>query len=87
MDIFITIAQVTLGIGALVAMGRAVKGPGLADRMMALDLILVLLAGGIALHGAREGSQLFAPLLIVVALMAFAGTILVARFIEWRDVG
>jgi multicomponent Na+:H+ antiporter subunit F len=86
MDMFITIAQVTLGIGALVAMVRAVKGPGLADRMMALDLILVLLAGGIALHSAREGSELFAPLLIVVALMAFAGTILVARFIEWMDV-
>jgi multicomponent Na+:H+ antiporter subunit F len=66
---------------------RAIKGPGLADRIVALDLILVLLAGGIALHGARQDSELFAPLLIVVALMAFAGTILVARFVEWRDVG
>ncbi|MGF1665191.1 MAG: monovalent cation/H+ antiporter complex subunit F [Acidimicrobiia bacterium] len=87
MDWFITACQITLGAGALMSIQRAIKGPGLVDRIVALDLILVLLAGGIALHGARDGSELFAPLLIVVALMAFAGTILVARFVEWRDVG
>ena len=85
MDAVITGAQIALGMGALIALYRGIKGPHLSDRMVALDLILVLLAGGIALHAARARSELFAPLLIVVALIAFAGTILVARFIEWRD--
>lgn len=86
MDTFITVIQGILGAGALLSLIRAIKGPELADRIVALDLLLTLLAGGIAAQAARAGSELFAPLLIVVALMAFVGTVLVARFIEWRDV-
>lgn len=81
----VTVVQVMLGLGALVALVRAVRGPNLADRIVALDLVLLLLAGGLAAHGARRGSQLYVAVLIVVALVAFAGTVLVARFIEWRD--
>lgn len=81
----ITLIQLALGSAAAVALVRAVRGPELADRMVAVDLILTLLAGGIAVHAAREGSRNFAPVLLVVALVAFTGTVLVARFIEWRD--
>ena len=85
MDMVVTIAQLALAAAAMLAMGRAVRGPTLADRIVALDLVLLLLAGGVAAHGARSGTELFVPALIVVALVAFAGTIVVARFIEWRD--
>lgn len=85
MDTIVFGCQIALGVAALIALYRGVKGPNLSDRMVALDLILVLLAGAVALQAARARSELFAPLLIVVALMAFVGTILVARFIEWRD--
>jgi multicomponent Na+:H+ antiporter subunit F len=81
----VTVVQVMLGIGAVLALVRAVRGPNLADRIVALDLVLLLLAGGLAAHGARTGSELYVSVLIVVALVAFAGTVLVARFIEWRD--
>ena len=85
MESVVTVVQIMLGLGALVALVRAVRGPNLADRIVALDLVLLLLAGGLAAHGARRGSQLYVAVLIVVALVAFAGTVLVARFIEWRD--
>lgn len=85
MDPVTTVAQLALGAAAFLALVRAVRGPTLADRIVALDLVLLLLAGGVAAHGARTGTELFVPLLIVVALVAFAGTVLVARFIEWRD--
>ena len=85
MDIVITAVQLGLGAGALLALYRVIRGPELADRMIALDLILLLLAGGIAAHTARGGSEDFVPVLIVVALVAFVGTVLAARFIEWRD--
>jgi multicomponent Na+:H+ antiporter subunit F len=81
----VTVIQVGLGLGALVALVRALRGPTLADRIIALDLILLLLAGGVAAEGARMGSRAFIGVLIVVALVAFTGTVLVARFIEWRD--
>ncbi len=81
----VTIVQVVLGIGATLAFVRAARGPNLVDRIVALDLVLLLLAGGLAAHGARTGSDLYVAVLVVVALVAFAGTVVVARFIEWRD--
>jgi multicomponent Na+:H+ antiporter subunit F len=86
MGIAVDLIQVILGVAAIPALVRVVKGPTLADRVIALDLILFLLAGGIAVHAAREGATGFIPIVIAVALVAFAGTVLVARFIEWRDV-
>ena len=79
------VVQVLLGLAAALALVRAVRGPNLVDRIVALDLVLLLVAGGLAAHAAREGSQLFVGAVIVVALVAFAGTVIVARFIEWRD--
>lgn len=85
MGALVTVVQAMLGIGALLALARAVRGPNLVDRIVALDLVLLLLAGGVAAHGARTGSELYVAVLIAVALVAFTGTVIVARFIEWRD--
>lgn len=85
MDLVVTVIQATLGVAALLSVIRAVRGPNLADRILALDLVLLLLAGGIAAESARTGQATFFPVLVVVALVATAGSVLVARFIEWRD--
>ena len=84
MESLITAIQVILGI-AFMALIRASRGPNHVDRIVALDLVLLLVAGGLAVHGARAGSELFVAAVIVVALVAFVGTVVVARFIEWRD--
>ena len=81
----VIVIQALLGAAALLAMVRAVRGPDLIDRIVALDLVLLLLAGGLAAQGAVSGTEYFIGALIAVALVAFAGTVLVARFIEWRD--
>lgn len=86
MAFLVTAIQVVLGAAALLALARAVKGPNLVDRIVALDLVLLLVAGGLAAQAARSGSELFVSAVIVVALVAFVGTVVVARFIEWRDV-
>jgi multicomponent Na+:H+ antiporter subunit F len=85
MDVAVTALQIALGTAALAALWRAVRGPDLVDRIVALDLVLLALAGAVAAHAARAGAETFVAVLIVVALAAFAGTVLVARFIEWRD--
>ena len=85
MTVVVTLAQVLLGLAGLLALIRAVLGPNLVDRIVALDLVLLLVAGGLAAHSARDGSEFFFGAAIVIALVAFAGTVIVARFIEWRD--
>ncbi len=85
MDLFATVVQLGLGLAAFLALVRAVRGPDLIDRIVAVDLVLLLLAGALSIQGIRSGTTFFVPVLIVVALVAFASTILVARFVEWRD--
>ena len=86
MDTFVTVAQITLGLASLLAVARAIKGPAIVDRIVAVDLILLLLAAGVGAESARSGSEVYSAIAIVVALIAFVGTVLVARFVEWRDV-
>ena len=85
MSIAITALEVLLGIAAVLAAIRAARGPRLVDRIVGLDAVLLLIAGGLAAESARGGREYLLPIVVVVALVAFAGTVLVARFIEWRD--
>lgn len=85
MQLVITLVQVLLGVGAVFALYRLVRGPRLADRANALDVLLLLLASGVAANEAQQGGEVFTPVLIVVALMAFLATATIARYAEWRE--
>lgn len=73
-----------LSLGALAATIRMVIGPSLADRIIAADLLLTVFVMGIAVQAARTGDGLYLPVMIVVALVGFLGTSIVARLIEKR---
>ncbi|MCY4067892.1 MAG: monovalent cation/H+ antiporter complex subunit F [Acidimicrobiaceae bacterium] len=65
---------------------RLVRGPSLADRMIAVEVVLVSLAGALAVDAANRQSETFLVTLIVIALVGLAGTFAASRFLE-RDVG
>lgn len=75
-----TILTVAAGLCLL----RLIRGPSLPDRIVALDTLLVVVVCGIAVQAAGTGSGVFLDVLVVVALLGFLGTALVARFIERR---
>ncbi len=63
---------------------RLVRGPSLADRVVALDGLLTISVMIIAAYGVLIGSTRFIVVTVVVALVAFLGTATFARFIERR---
>jgi multicomponent Na+:H+ antiporter subunit F len=65
-------------------MARLLRPGSLADRIVALDAVLVVLVSGIAVQAARTGDGTYLDVLVVVALLGFLGTVTVARFIERR---
>ncbi len=72
--------------GAL-ALARVVRpGISLADRVIALDLVLLFVVMGIALFSLKRESGVFLDVLVVVSLLGFVGTVTVARFIERRGI-
>ncbi len=84
MNTVATICFAMLGLAALLCVVRLLRGVSLADRIIALDSLIIVAVMGIAVDAARTGSGTFLDVLVVAALVAFAGTVMVARFIEQR---
>ena len=77
-----TVSGILLVLAALAAMVRVVRGPSVADRMVALDVLLFVGAGGLGLYIVATGDTTYLAVLVVAILTAFIGTVIVARYIE-----
>lgn len=84
MIVVTNIAFVLISIGVLATLVRLVKGPSLADRVVATDLFLTFLVIGSAVLAARQERGTYLEVMLVVAVVGFLGTSMVARFIERR---
>ncbi len=60
---------------------RFIKGPSIADRILALDLITTLLVGTIVLFGVLNGVTFLIDLGIALAALAFISTVALARYV------
>lgn len=84
MNLVTTIALAALAVAATLFLVRLVRGPSLADRIVALDATLVVVMSGIAVQAARTRDGTYLDVLVVAALLGFVSTVTVARFIERR---
>jgi multicomponent Na+:H+ antiporter subunit F len=73
-----------LMVALVLAFMRLVRGPTLPDRVVALDLIAVLSVGFIAMYALDNDQPVFLDAGIVLALVAFLGTVAFARYLERR---
>ena len=79
------ITLVTLGVALLIALIRLVKGPTLPDRIVAMDLLGVLVVGLIVVMAAWSGVRATLDAAIVIALIGFLGTVAYATYVERGD--
>ncbi|MGY1689332.1 monovalent cation/H+ antiporter complex subunit F [Geodermatophilus sp. SYSU D01105] len=70
-----------IGAGAVLTLVRLARGPSLLDRVVATDTLLVIISAGLAVHAALERNASVVPVLVVVSLLAFVGTVSVARYV------
>ena len=82
--IAVTIALVLVGIGLAGAAFRLVRGPEPADRVVALDLITVLLIAITSLIALRTENVLYLDPALALALVGFLATVALARYLELR---
>ena len=81
MTVVFALAYGLLGSGALLALIRLARGPSLLDRVVATDTLLVIIAAGLAVHAALQQDPTLVPVLVVVSLLAFVGSVSVARYV------
>ena len=82
MTFAIPIALTLCCAGLVAAFVRLVRGPSLPDRVVALDLVPLLLVGVLVISGIASGEPSMLRAAVVVALLAFLGTVAFARYLE-----
>jgi multicomponent Na+:H+ antiporter subunit F len=73
-----------LSLALLLTVIRVIIGPTLPDRVMALDMLVAIAIGFIAVLGIKTGQALYADIAIALGLVGFLATVAFARFVLQR---
>ncbi len=72
---------IVIMLGMLVCIYRLLRGPHLADRALAVDLVAIQLIGLVILLTMWFGSLVLFDSILVLSLLGFAGTVAMAQYI------
>ena len=76
------VALAMLALGAMLAFARLMRGPTLPDRVIAIDLIGVLIVCTLVVVASSNAMAVFLDVAIFIALISFVGTVAYARYVE-----
>ncbi|MCX7032962.1 MAG: K+/H+ antiporter subunit F [Arenimonas sp.] len=65
---------------------RLLRGPGVVDRILALDTLYVNTIALLVLAGLREGSTIYFEAALVIAMLGFVGTVVLSKYVIRRDI-
>ncbi|WP_084034559.1 Na(+)/H(+) antiporter subunit F1 [Anaerobacillus alkalilacustris] len=78
----LTIALIIMSLSIFVCFIRVFNGPTMSDRVVALDTIGITLIGIIGIVMIIQNTLAYADVILVIAILAFIGSIAFAKFIE-----
>lgn len=74
------------GIGLLLTLYRIATGPGAADRILALDTMVINVIALLILYGIWQGTAVYYEAAMLVAMVGFVATVAYCRFILRGDI-
>lgn len=74
-----------LTVSVLLVFYRFLRGPSLSDRVVALDLLITIGIGIIAVYAILTNQSSFLDIAMILALIAFLGTVAFAYYLEKRE--
>ncbi|PKP95318.1 MAG: K+/H+ antiporter subunit F [Alphaproteobacteria bacterium HGW-Alphaproteobacteria-15] len=75
-----------LGLALALNLWRLLKGPGVTDRILALDTMVINIIGIIVLAGIAGGSGSSFEAALLLAMVGFVGTVAYAKFLLRGDI-
>lgn len=84
MTVVLGLALAMLGMAAALVLVRLFRGPSNLDRIVAAEILMVIVIAGVALESARQRTTTYLPLLMILGLVGFVGGVAVTRFMS-RD--
>ena len=85
MSTVLAICVAMLGVAALLLVIRIARGPTMLDRVVALDVLVSVVICGLALEAAVNRHATTLPILGVLSLLGFVGSVSIARFTRGSD--
>lgn len=79
-----SILVIILSLAAFFSLYRALIGPSISDRAIAVDIMSILFCGITALMAFRFNLPYLLDLSITIAILAFIGTLALAKYLEGR---
>jgi len=76
---------IIIGLSILIIFLRLVIGPGIEDRIVALDLLSANAIAFIAVYSIQKNTTTFLDVGIIVALLAFLGTVAFGYYLGRRQ--
>jgi multicomponent Na+:H+ antiporter subunit F len=84
LELATTFGLAVLTLAILLSFVRLVRGPSLADRIMALDTMTTIAIGYIAIVAIRTGIMLYLDVAIALGLVGFLSTVALTRYLLRR---
>lgn len=75
-----------IGVAALLCLWRLLRGPTVADRILALDTLSVTFIATLMLLGMYLDTAVYFEAALVVAMLGFSSTVVLCKFVLRRDV-
>lgn len=82
----VQIAAFVVALALALNLYRLIRGPALADRLMAVDTMYVNTVGLLVLYGIGRGTSLYLEAAMLIALIGFVSTAAVAKFLLRGDI-
>ncbi|PNZ66592.1 Na(+)/H(+) antiporter subunit F1 [Staphylococcus croceilyticus] len=76
------IALIIIVLSMLAMFIRVIKGPTLADRILALDAVGLQLMACVALYSIFIGAQYLLVAILLIGILAFLGTAVFSKYID-----
>lgn len=86
LDLACVITLFVLGIAVSLCVVRLVRGPDLADRILAFDTLYIDAVAVLVVLGIRHETTVYFDAALLIALTGFVGTVALARYAGQRRV-
>ncbi|NAZ74571.1 cation:proton antiporter [Kineococcus sp. T13] len=80
MTVVATACAITLTVAAVLALLRIARGPTMLDRVVALDVLVAVVVIALCVEAAANRHATTLPVIVVLALLGFVGSVSVARY-------
>ncbi len=78
------ISGVMLAVAGILTTVHVIRARNLVDRAVGVDMLVAVILNGLAVSIAITRDDLVAALLLIIGLLAFLGSVTIARYIEQR---